>query len=78
MRKMISDLLQPTIKRSKEDKLAIQELKSIIQILQKELSEVKYQGEKTDEKTLTFDEVFQRMNELVTILYIYIYIFIGE
>jgi hypothetical protein len=65
IRKVISELLQPTIKRSKEDKETISEVKTVVTDCKQEVEEMKYTIDKIKKKNKQFDQIFKKISELV-------------
>ena len=64
MRKMIHELLQPTVKRSHEDRETVTKLRSIVMDHNNRLKPIEYALYKSEEPTDAFEKLHIKMSDL--------------
>ena len=64
MRKIIHELLGPTVKRSHEDREMVTKLKSVVMDHNKRLKPIEFALYKSDEPTDAFEKLHQKMSEM--------------
>lgn len=64
MRKMIHELLQPTVKRSHEEREAVTKLRSIVMDHNKRLKPIEFALYKSEEPTDAFEKLYLKMAEM--------------
>lgn len=64
MRKIIHELISPTVKRSHEDKEVVAKLKSIVMDHNQRLKPIEFALFKSEQPTDAFDKLYKRMAEL--------------
>jgi phage shock protein A len=64
MRKTIQELLEPTIKRSIEDRELMDTFKKTTDSMKRKMDEIEYLVVKTQKKTTFFDDLDKKINEL--------------
>ena len=64
MRKLIHELIAPTVKRSHEDREVVSKLKSIVMDHNKRLKPIEFALYKSEEPTDAFEKLYQRMSDI--------------
>lgn len=64
MRKLIHELLAPTVKRSHEDREVVSKLKSVVMDHSKRLKPIEFALYKSEEPTDAFEKMYLRMTEI--------------
>lgn len=69
LRKLMTELLQPTIKRSREDRELYDTLVKKSEILTRRIEELETITHRAENKQTIFDDIFTRINNIVRIIY---------
>eukprot|EP00347_Sterkiella_histriomuscorum_P014931 403358959 len=64
MRKLVFELLQPTVQRSHEDREILYNARKQVQSHQQRIEELEYSFFKSDKKTTIFDQIYMKMGEM--------------
>ncbi len=68
LRKLMQELLQPTVKRSREDREMYDSLVKKYDFLHKRVETLEFVTNKTDNQQTIFDDIFMKITNLVKVL----------
>jgi len=65
LRKLIEEILEPTVKRSKEERELFDILSKKNESLTKRVEDLEFMSQRTQKRQTSFEDIFKRLNELV-------------
>ena len=65
LRKLVEELLEPTIRRSREERELFESLNKKSEALHKRVDDLEFMSQRTQKRQTAFDDIFKRINELV-------------
>jgi len=65
LRKLIEEILEPTVKRSREERELFEILSKKNESLSKRIEDLEFMSQRTQKRQTSFEDIFRKLNELV-------------